>query len=284
MGNKREEEFLTFANELTDWYKYTYTGLALDEFSPAVMNSRKKREELADHLNEWAKDLFARAAQNIRNNFNGHPVSGGAGITSLIYFPEYTPLNAGYLRRKTTGYGIGKTGTKGVYKQQLPARPKSSFFLLTGQLQQDIADLGHTIPRVKPEHVRVSRVVESEVHRRNPRTGRVDRTFKVLLDELGQFTNKRITSGWVVRVLLPPAMSSTVGYAGEDQIPGSPGYAGDLESKLFPNNPSAVRKLLNLGHGGGGNRPYRPLLEPYVRWFVVHRTPDAIRQAYSRRP
>ncbi len=266
MANKREQEFLKLANELTDWLKYTYTNLAVNEFAPKVMNSRKKREELATHLNEWAKDLFDRVAEAILSNYSGGSQVGGDGIPEKIYFPLYQPLNPGYLKRKTEGYGVGE---KGAYTHRYPAREPSSYFLLSGQLRSDILGLRSTLPSIRQDMVRVSRVVQSETRRLNPKTGRVDRTFRVLIDELGQFTDQPVTSGWVVRVLLPPALSV------EDPDP------GQVESLLFPDNHAAVRKLINYG---SGSRPYRPLLGPYVEWFLKYRTPDAIRQAYSRKP
>ena len=268
MANKRDQAFLKLANELTDWFKYTYTNLALDELAPAIMNSREKREELATHLNEWAKDLFGRAADAVEKNFNGRPQIGGFGIPELIYFPGYSPLNPQYLKRKTDGYGVGK---KGAYTHVHPARRPSSFFLLSGKLQDNLRGLAGSLPTIRPDMVRVSRVVQSETHRLNPKTGRIDRTFRVLIDELGQFTNRPVTSGWEVKVFLPPGLSVTNG------------VRGSLEKILFPGSENAetVNKLVNAG---SGSRPYRPLLGPYVEWFLKYRTPDAIRQAYSRKP
>lgn len=266
MANKRDQAFLKLANELTDWFKYTYTNLALDELAPAIMNSRRKREELATHLNEWAKDLFDRVAEAISSNYSGGSQVGGSGIPEKIYFPLYRTLNPGYLKRKTEGYGIGK---KGAYTHRYPAREPSSYFLLSGQLRSDILGLRSTLPSIRPDMVRVKRAVRSETHRLNPKTGRVDRTFNVLRDEMGRFMKGPVTSGWVVQVLLPPALSV------EDP------YPGEVESLLFPDNRAAVNKLVNAG---SGSRPYRPLLGPYVEWFLKYRTPDAIRQAYSRKP
>lgn len=226
--------------------------LRMDELSPTVMNSRKRKEKLAADLNQEGKRLFFNIAKHILANQIGRGArvtlhNGWKGLT----LPKYTPeqqLSPGYLEQKREK---GKT-TPGYFKYS------------GNLLMQDL--LSPNLPLFTTDDIKVIRAYESEDFHPIPGQPGKFRAQKVIRNAIGRYATKlELSTGWTIELTYRGV------FAGNHPKP---------EVLVFTDRPDAMRKLLN--GTVDGTRPYRPLLAPYLDWYRKVAIPQLIKDNYSK--
>lgn len=224
------------------------TALRVDELSPTAMNSRERKQKLADELNREARRMFSHVVKMILTNKIGTGVTVKPnpelkGFKLPVYSPEQQ-LKPKYLERKKE---------KGL--------PTPSFFRYSGHLTLELLHPEH-LPHFQPEQILVSRATEGETMHKVKGVPGAFKARKVIRNALGQFATKmEITSGWQVHLVIPEAFQ---------------GKAPHPEKLLFSEDSDTLQKLTNRG------RVYRPLLAPYLGWYRSVVIPQAIRDTYQK--
>lgn len=238
-----EEEIARIHNALV-----LQTVLRLDELSPEVMNSRERKQTLAEELNREARRMFSHVVKMILANKIGMGVTVNPdpklkGFKLPMYSTEQQ-LKPKYLERKK-GKGL----------------PTPSFFRYSGHLTLELLH-PENLPLFKPEQIQVVRGTEWEtLHKVKGDPGK-RKARKVFRNALGEFATKsEITSGWQIHLGIPEA------FQGKAQQP---------EKLLFSGDSDTLQKLTNRG------RVYRPLLAPYLGWYRSVVIPQVIRATYQK--
>lgn len=238
-----EEEIARIHNALV-----LQTVLRLNELSPEVMNSRGRKQKLAEELNREARSMLVHLGKMILANKIGTGVTVKPdpelkGFKLPLYSPEQQ-LKPKYLERKKE---------KGL--------PTPSFFRYSGHLIMEVLH-PENLPYFRPEQIQVVRATEWEtLHKVKGDPGKL-KARKVIRNARGEFASKsEITSGWQIHLVIPEAFQ---------------GKALQPEKLLFPEDSDTLQKLTNSG------RVYRPLLAPYLGWYRSVVIPQVIRATYQK--
>lgn len=238
--------------------------LRMDELSSREMNSKARKQALASALNEWASHLMGKVAEEIAANrigYEGRKVVIRSDLPAMRtsnrmdYLGEGLQLKPKYLERKE------------LKKNLAPPH----YFKFSGDLERAIP--GANVRLFRAEDVQVTRAYADETWYRDAKGSYQKR--KVIRDALGRFASKaKITSGWVVEVTSDPIFRIGLRKTWDRHTP--PEFA---IKRMFPDDEDTQAKLLGYGKP---HRPYRPLFEDYMGWFITELLPATIRETYQK--
>ena len=240
--------------------------LRMDELSPTVMNSKARKQALASALNEWASHLMGKVAEEIAANrigYEGRKVVIRSDLPAMRtsnrmdYLGEGLQLKPKYLERKE------------LKKNLAPPH----YFKFSGDLERAIP--GANVRLFRAEDVQVTRAYESEDFHPIPGQPGKFRAQKVVRNALGLYATKlELSTGWVVEVTSDPIFRIGLRKTWDRHTP--PEFA---IKRMFPGDEDTQAKLLGYGKP---HRPYRPLFEDYMGWFITELLPATIRETYQK--
>ena len=265
-----DRAFAELAADLLNWVELE-TVVAADHLAVSEVTSEASRRNIATDLNQWQRRLIKDLISNLNNNRLGTtappPFPRLLSSAPLMNLDVDKPLSPRYLAKKVAG--TPADSEKG--RRAIPARAPQSFFLLTGELGQHLySELLHGLPEFTSAHVRPRKVkAEATQYKVKDKDGNIIgyRTQSNFRSQRGTFTKRAsVESTWTVQVL-------------------SPRYYLEKKPELsIPGISTETRgKLGNLGGKGGKPRPYRPLLGPYLSWFVSQAIPAILKKNFEYR-